>query len=324
MINAATNLSGQVAFDANSLNDLKQASKENSPEAIKEVAKQFEAIFMNMMLKSMREASSSQDNPFDNEQSRTFTSMLDQQLTSNLTKKGLGLADVLTQQLSKTSYGAMNELKNLDAATSNKTIQEDSDLSHATKSNLNLYKQNSPSLNDNSLTTNPIINNTLTPKVENHKSSALSVTEFQAKMAPHVEEASRATGIPANLMLGQAALESGWGKREIKSADGTNSHNLFGIKATGSWDGKVVEATTTEYINGVKQKRIEKFRAYDNYADSFKDFAQLMQNNPRYQNVMSNMHDSQAYAKAMQKAGYATDPQYASKLANVIDKVSGS
>lgn len=324
MINAATNLSGQVAFDANSLNDLKQASKENSPEAIKEVAKQFEAIFMNMMLKSMREASSSQDNPFDNEQSRTFTSMLDQQLTSNLTKKGLGLADVLTQQLSKTSYGAMNELKNLDAATSNKTIQEDSDLSHATKSNLNLYKQNSPSLNDNSLTTNPIINNTLTPKVESHKSSALSVTEFQAKMAPHVEEASRATGIPANLMLGQAALESGWGKREIKSADGTNSHNLFGIKATGSWDGKVVEATTTEYINGVKQKRIEKFRAYDNYADSFKDFAQLMQNNPRYQNVMSNMHDSQAYAKAMQKAGYATDPQYASKLANVIDKVSGS
>jgi len=324
MINTATNLSGQVAFDANSLNDLKQASKENSPEAIKEVAKQFEAIFMNMMLKSMREASSSQDNPFDNEQSRTFTSMLDQQLTSNLTKKGLGLADVLTQQLSKTSYGTTNELKNLDAATSNKTIQDDADLSHPTKSNLNLYKQNSPSLNDNSLINNPIISNTLTPKVESHKSSALSVTDFQAKMAPHVEEASRATGIPANLMLGQAALESGWGKREIKSADGTNSHNLFGIKATGGWDGKVVEATTTEYINGVKQKRIEKFRAYDNYADSFKDFAQLMQNNPRYQNVMSNMHDAQAYAKAMQKAGYATDPQYASKLANVIDKVSGS
>ena len=325
MMNNATNLSGQVAFDANGLNSLKQASKENSPEAIKEVAKQFEAIFMNMMLKSMREASSSEDNPFDNEQSRTFTAMLDQQLTSNLTNKGLGLADVLAQQLSKTSYGSVSELKNLDAATSIKDIQDDSsDLIHPIKSSINLYKQNSNSLNDNTPIINPIISNTLAPKADAHQSSASNVSAFQAKMAPHVEEASRATGIPANLMLGQAALESGWGKREIKSADGTNSHNLFGIKATGGWDGKVVEATTTEYINGVKQKRIEKFRAYDNYADSFKDFAKLMQSNPRYQNVMSNMHDSQAYAKAMQKAGYATDPQYASKLANVIDKVSGS
>ena len=328
MINTATNvsgnLSGQVAFDANSLNNLKQASKENSPEAVKEVAKQFEAIFMNMMLKSMREASSSQDNPFDNEQSRTFTSMLDQQLTSNLTKKGLGLADVLAQQLSKTSYGTMNEMNNLDAATSNKTIQEDSDLSHPIKSNINLYKQNSAITSESTLNANPMITNTLTPKVEHHKSTTGSAAEFQAKMTPHVAEASRATGIPANLMLGQAALESGWGKREIKSADGTNSHNLFGIKATGGWDGKVVETTTTEYINGIKQKRVEKFRAYDNYADSFKDFAQLMQNNPRYQNVMDNMQNPQAYAKAMQKAGYATDPQYASKLANVIDKVSGS
>jgi flagellar protein FlgJ len=141
-------------------------------------------------------------------------------------------------------------------------------------------------------------------------------------MAKHAAEASRTTGVPAHLMLGQAALESGWGKRELKGADGTPSNNLFGIKATDNWDGKVIEATTTEYIHGVKQKRIEKFRAYDSYADSFKDFANMMSNNPRYNKVMANLDNVNGYAQAMQKAGYATDPNYASKLANVIQKVT--
>jgi peptidoglycan hydrolase FlgJ len=292
MINSA-DLSGKVAFDANSLNNLKQAAKENSPEAIKAVAKQFEAIFMNMMLKSMREASSSQDNPFDNEQSRTFTSMLDQQLSSNLSSKGLGLADMLAKQLSKSGYAGNNAMQ--QATTKS--------LEHKAM---------------------PVDNVPANNKVLNNKPLSDNSGEFHQRMAQHAEVASRATGMPANLMLGQAALESGWGKREIKSADGTPSNNLFGIKATGNWDGKVVEATTTEYINGVKQKRIEKFRAYDSYADSFKDFANLMQNNPRYESVLANMHSVKDYAQAMQKAGYATDPHYASKLASVIQKVSAS
>ncbi|HNZ56780.1 MAG TPA: flagellar assembly peptidoglycan hydrolase FlgJ [Methylophilaceae bacterium] len=326
MINTSE-LTGKVAFDANGLNGLKNAAKENSPEAIKEVAKQFEAIFMNMMLKSMREASSSEDNPFDNEQSRTFTAMLDQQLSSNLSSKGLGLADVLAQQLSKTGYGKINEMQQLEDATNDSVTKKDaSSLINPNIQNLSQFKQNISNISQANFNTNPIINNTLNAarKVDNNKTVEQSVTAFQAKMTVHAEEASRTTGIPTHLMLGQAALESGWGKREIKGADGTNSHNLFGIKATGSWDGKVVETMTTEYINGIKQKRIEKFRAYDSYADSFKDFAKLMQQNPRYEHVMANMHDPQAYAKAMQKAGYATDPQYASKLANVIEKVSAS
>jgi len=153
------------------------------------------------------------------------------------------------------------------------------------------------------------------------KSLGDGATEFRNRMSKHAEEASRTTGVPAHLMLGQAALESGWGKRELKGADGTPSNNLFGIKASGNWDGKVVEATTTEYIHGVKQKRIEKFRAYDSYADSFKDFANMMNNNPRYNKVMANLDSVNGYAQAMQNAGYATDPNYASKLASVIQKV---
>lgn len=310
-------LSGKVAFDANSLNNLKQAAKENSPEAIKGVAKQFEAIFMNMMLKSMRDASP-QDNPFDNEQSRTFTSMLDQQLSSNLASKGLGLADVLAKQLSRSGYANNSTLQQAvsDDKPSAETINPLSPNTFNTPfpaSNTKSFKQNSGSAVE------PTYNKSQTLKPVSDNS-----TEFQSRMAQHAEEASRATGVPAHLMIGQAALESGWGKREIKGVDGTPSNNLFGIKATGNWDGKIVEATTTEYINGVKQKRIEKFRAYDSYADSFKDFANMMRNNPRYENVMANLQNTNDYAQAMQKAGYATDPNYAAKLTSVIQKISPS
>ncbi|MDI1362221.1 flagellar assembly peptidoglycan hydrolase FlgJ [Methylotenera sp.] len=322
MISGA-DLSGGVAFDANGLNGLKNAAKENSPEAIKGVAKQFEAIFMNMMLKSMREASP-QDNPFDNEQSRTFTSMLDQQLSSNLASKGLGLSDVLVRQLSQGSNPINNTME--QAVTDTPSASASDAKSNAIISNPLSPSSNKPTNNlpdskalidyKSSPTDTSLINN----KVD-AKSLSDGAAEFKNRMSKHAEEASRTTGVPAHLMLGQAALESGWGKRELKGADGTPSNNLFGIKASGNWDGKVVEATTTEYIHGVKQKRIEKFRAYDSYADSFKDFANMMNNNPRYNKVMANLDSVNGYAQAMQNAGYATDPNYASKLANVIQKV---
>jgi flagellar protein FlgJ len=144
------------------------------------------------------------------------------------------------------------------------------------------------------------------------------VQAFQDKLASHANEASRTTGIPAKFMLGQAALETGWGKREIRSADGTASHNLFGIKATANWTGKTVEVATTEYVNGVARKKMEKFRAYDSYADSFRDYASLLKNNPRYQNVIANGKDATAFAQGLQAAGYATDPHYAAKLGRII------
>jgi flagellar protein FlgJ len=151
-----------------------------------------------------------------------------------------------------------------------------------------------------------------------------SVSIFQNRMAQHAAVASQSSGVPVQLMLGQAALESGWGKHAIKSPDGTDSHNLFGIKAGANWSGKVVMANTTEYINGVKQNRIEKFRAYDSYTDSFKDFAQLISTSPRYKKVMDNLHNVNNYAQAMQQSGYATDPNYARKLASAISKVASS
>jgi len=239
MISGA-DLSGNVAFDANGLNGLKNAAKENSPEAIKGVAKQFEAIFMNMMLKSMRDASL-QDNPFDNEQSRTFTSMLDQQLSSNLASKGLGLADVLARQLSKGNNPVSNSMEQAVtdvqptsgyAAQSNPIISNPlSPANSKTIANVQDYKTSLEY--KNTATETSLINNNI-----GSKPLTDSAAEFKNRMAKHAAEASRTTGVPAHLMLGQAALESGWGKRELKAADGTPSNNLFGIKATGNWDGK--------------------------------------------------------------------------------------
>ena len=304
----AAGVSNKLAIDSSGLNDLKLSAKEDSPEAIKGVAKQFEAIFMNMMLKSMRDATP-QDSPFDSEQSRQFTAMLDQQLSSSLSAKGMGLADVLVRQLSKTA--------NINAASDAMAVSDDKPRQTKDADLPDPYQND---LSNNGKGASPMM--PLDQKPAAMKPLSDAAGDFQNRMAQHAEEASRATGVPANFMLGQAALESGWGKRELKGADGTPSNNLFGIKATGNWTGKTVTAATTEYVHGVKQMRVEKFRAYDSYADSFKDFANMMRNNPRYENVMSNLQNVNDYAKAMQSSGYATDPAYAEKLAKVIQKVS--
>ena len=147
------------------------------------------------------------------------------------------------------------------------------------------------------------------------------MTEFRDRVMAYAQETSQATGIPARFVLGQAALESGWGRRELRAADGTPSHNLFGIKAGGNWRGRVVEATTTEYVNGVARKTVEQFRAYDSYADAFRDYANLLRSSPRYADLLTQAArgiDEAGFAQGLQKAGYATDPGYADKLSRTI------
>ena len=292
MINP-TELSANLVTDTQSVDALRQSAKQNTPEGLKTVAKQFEALFMNMMLKSMREASP-QDGTFDNAQSRMYTSMLDQQLSQNLASRGVGLADVLIRQLSNTVTALPGEKPSGPAM---------------------------PSLSGSPSSVNPAPAFNAAPATAPAKTSSnqsAHMQAFQARLEGHAEEASRTTGIPAKFMLGQAALESGWGRREIIAADGTPSHNLFGIKATGGWQGKVVEHVTTEYVHGVAQKVVQKFRAYDSYADSFRDYAQMLRSNPRYQQVLANAQDVAGFAQGLQRAGYATDPHYADKLTRII------
>lgn len=281
----------RFALDAKDVGRLRHAARENSPQALKEAARQFEALFMNMMLKSMREATP-QDGLFDNDQTRMYTSMLDQQLSQTMASRGIGLADIMIRQLSTyTDTGAGLQNGAVEPA------------GHETPQPAHSLQRLPPAAAG---------------------SQPEHVQAFRQRMAPYAEEASRISGIPARFVLGQAALESGWGKREILGADGSNSFNVFGIKAGGGWTGRTVDVTTTEYVDGVPQRRVEKFRAYDSYADAFRDYARLMRNSPRYAEVIasaqSNPADASAFARSMQRAGYATDPQYADKLARVINR----
>ena len=303
-VNAADQ-SGKLALDTKSLGNLKQAAAAGSPEALRGAATQFEAMFINMMMKSMREATPAEG--ADSEQTKTFTTMLDGQMSQNLAKRGMGLADMLVRQMSSQTANAQ-------------ALAIGGGESGAAAAGM------PQGMNASALMTTPGALGTafaakaaiVNPTSAGNASQAPHVRAFQEKLAAHADEASAATGIPAKFMLGQAALESGWGKREIKNADGTTSHNLFGIKAGPNWTGKTTTAVTTEYVNGTPVTRREKFRAYDTYADSFKDYAKVIANNPRYEKVMASGGDASAFAHGLQKAGYATDPHYATKLTRII------
>jgi len=258
-----------LASDAQSLDRLRYQAKQAPDKALKVAAQQFEMVFLNMMLKTMREATP-QDGMMDSEQTKMFTGMLDQQLAQEMSTRGVGLADVMVRQLSQT-------------------------LPNATP-------------------TKPGVN--AVPSAYN----ADTQQSFVDKVKVHAEAASRSTGIPAHLIIGQAALESGWGKREIKLADGSTSFNLFSIKAGKDWHGKVAEITTTEYSHGVAQQQTERFRAYHSYTEAFQDYAKLLSDNPRYAAVIGQ-EGAQGFAQALQQAGYATDPNYADKLVKVVGSV---
>ncbi|RZA36304.1 MAG: flagellar assembly peptidoglycan hydrolase FlgJ [Lysobacteraceae bacterium] len=309
----STDLSSKFALDTKGLGELKQGAKNGSPAALKEAATQFEAMFINMMMKSMRDATP-QDGLMDNNQSKMFTGMLDQQLSQNLAKRGMGLADVLTRQLTANQMGAQALAIGADgvavgnaAAAASKLAPLDGSMrpgmDAATMIKTGARQPGAPVL---PLTT------------DSGRVQAPHVRAFQEKLHAHAAEAERATGVPAKFMLGQAALESGWGKRMIRNSDGSNSNNLFGIKAGPGWKGKVATAVTTEYVNGVARQKVERFRAYDTPADSFKDYANMLAKNPRYDKVINSGGDAAAFAHGLQRAGYATDPLYAAKLTKII------
>lgn len=277
------NTSANLALDAQSLERLRAQAKQSPDQALKEAAQQFESVFLNMMLKSMREATP-QDGMLDSDQTRMFTGMLDQQLAQSMASRGVGLADIMVRQLRGQTAEDMSQ----------KTGTQPS----STVSQVSIGTLPSAAYGED------------------------AQKDFVNRMLPYAKQASQASGVPLQLILGQAALESGWGKREIRMPDGGSSYNLFGIKANADWNGQIAEVMTTEYRNGVPSKQVEKFRAYSSYAEAFKDYAELLGNNPRYAGVLQQGGDAAEMARALQKAGYATDPQYADKLVSVMSRIN--
>ena len=278
--------SNALAADARSLNALKYEAGQNSPQAAKEAAKQFESLFMRELIKSMREATM-KSGLMDGAQGDLGTDLLDQQLSVSMSGVPGGLSEAIARQLSRQMGGA--------------------DTSISVPSTLSL-----PGVTSRSATTTAPVATGPVPKGRDGFVQSLSAT---------AERVAQDSGIPASFMLGQAGHETGWGKSEIKNADGSTSFNLFGIKAGKGWTGKVAEITTTEFINGKAQKVTAKFRAYDSYEDSFRDYARLINDSPRYEKAQATARTGSAvaYAAELQKAGYATDPEYAKKLSGAIN-----
>ncbi len=301
---APINTAASLAIDTQSLGQLRAQAKQSPDQALKTAAQQFESVFMNMMLKSMREATP-QDGMMDSDQSRLYTSMLDQQLAQNLSGHGIGLADMLVKQLSRTGL----------SASSQSAING---LQHSIPDpRLSVLNSQSQALAPQSANVDPDARQAVPSAY-----TASTQQDFVSRMLPHALRASAASGVPPQLMLGQAALESGWGRREISMNDGSSSHNLFGIKANAGWSGKVAEVVTTEYKNGIASKQVEKFRAYASYEEAFKDYASMISSNPRYANVLQQAGSPAGMAQALQQSGYATDPKYAEKLVSVMKQLN--
>ena len=289
-------------FDMNNLTALKGAVKKDDPKAIKSAAQQFEALFLQMVLKSMRDATP-REGMMDSDQTRMYESLFDQQLAQVMSAKGnVGLAALIEKQLTRGSTDPVSFEDGLPLLPETKPMP---------------FKPGGQALPLDSAPSplRPLDTAPYAPRSE----GALPATaqDFVARMAPQAEEASRATSIPVSFLVAQAALETGWGRSEPRMANGRPSYNIFGIKAGRSWSGPATDATTTEYVDGSAQRQTERFRVYGSYAEAFRDYADLLRNNPRYAGVLG-AQDVNAFARGLQRAGYATDPLYADKLTRII------
>jgi peptidoglycan hydrolase FlgJ len=276
--------------DPQGLNALRNDAKAQQPSALKEAAKQFESLFTQMLLKSMREANQSfGDSMFESEQTEFYQGMFDDQMAVHLSQgRGLGLADMLIRQLSQAGVNGEQ-----------RTVVGQEPVSFSPSSSTPSTVHRSP------LTDSPFT----------------SKADFIRELMPHAEAAARELGVDPHALLAQAALETGWGKSVPCNAAGECSFNLFGIKTGSQWPGASVNVPTLEFEEGVAVRKVERFRAYESPAASFRDYARLIGASARYENAVGTGDNVAAFASALQRGGYATDPNYARKLVAVANEV---
>jgi peptidoglycan hydrolase FlgJ len=311
--------SADVYTDFSGLANLKNQARKDSPAALKEVARQFEAIFLNNVLKSMREAKLA-DGITDNDQSKFYNEMYDQQLAVHLSgKPGVGLADLIVKQLSPEKPDN-NEKQDIDSylnrsASAPKVIssypytvgkQVDTDTA-GSQMIINAYIHDSSPLNE--MTEIPLKNDPARP--------IHSAEDFVRQLHPYAQQAAKELGVEPRVLLAQAALETGWGRSLITNSNGSNSFNLFNIKADKSWRGKQAQVSTLEFEQGVAKKVNAGFRSYASFQESFQDYVAFIKNNPRYGDALKQAGNGERYLHELQRAGYATDPNYANKIMSI-------
>lgn len=320
-----------VYTDFNALAGLKAEAKKDSPEALKAVAKQFEALFLNNILKSMRSGKLS-DGILDSQQSDSYNEMYDQQLAVHLSgDPGVGLADLIVKQLSPKSI-TQNTEGSFNRPANNQALGETASLissvsgiavatsklqsnkmdswintdTEGTQTIINSYINNSEPLND--MTEIPFKHNNAKPS---------STDDFIRQLMPHAKQAAKELGIDPKVILAQAALETGWGRSLIKNHNGSTSFNLFNIKADKSWTGKQAQVTSLEFDQGVAKKVNSGFRSYSSFQESFADYVEFIKSNPRYGDALKQVGNGERYLQELQQAGYATDPNYANKIMSI-------
>jgi len=259
-------------FDMSGFSEMRKTAREDPDTALRQVAEQFEAIFMQMMLKSMRNASMG-NSLFSSDQSQMYQDMFDNQLSLNLSKgNSNGLADILVRQLS--------------GAISNKEM----DISEVEMQPLEI------------------------------NSNETKQQRFINTVRPYAEKAAKELGTSPEIIIAQAALETGWGQGIQRHPDGRSGFNLFNIKAHSNWQGPVVSKNTIEYKNGIASREYSNFKAYTSMDESFNDYVNYLKSSPRYENALKVSNNPSAYIKELANSGYATDPSYANKVMNIMKR----
>lgn len=293
-----------AAFDLQSLGQLKGELNKNSEQGLRHVTQQLEATFVQLMLKSMRDALP-QDGLFSSDQTRMLTSMYDQQIAQDLSQKGLGFGEMMYQQLTRDQHTSSGPTSNSLLPLDEKTVQS------LPPFNMEQMMRHFTPMGD-----------ALSAPFQKIKALSLNSSNFISRLIEPAKAASQNSGISHFLVLAQAALESGWGQREILKSDGKTSHNLFGIKAGKNWEGPVTNIMTTEVINGKTIKMRDDFRVYGSYEEAIADYINLLTENPRYKDV-KKAPTPEIAARRLHQAGYATDPGYSDKLITLINQIRG-
>lgn len=320
-----------LAVDAGALDALKRTARDDPKRALSAAATQFEALFVQMLLKTMREALP-QDGLFASDSSKMYTSMFDQQVAQQMSARGIGLKQMLERQLAPALQGAAPadgthaQGRTIDTPATMTPAGAPGAAQHE-RHPFRPFEASARIAHARAVAARSGAAAAATKDVAGGATGAAThvpanVARFIETMRPHAEAAARAVGVPAELLLAQAGLETGWGRAQPKAADGATSHNLFGIKAGRGWSGSVAMASTTEYVAGAVVRTVDRFRSYRSYTEAFQDFGRLITGNARYAAAVRGASDPATYARGLQQGGYATDPHYADKLMRAVQLVS--
>lgn len=304
--------------DFSGLDNLKRKGKEGDDGAIREVARQFESLFIHQLLKSMREANEifSEGSFLSSDETKSYEQMFDNQLSLSMTKgRGIGLADSIVRQLS--AAGQVSEQPNemgmpLQPGFSIDTARQLSSPIQVNEQPLTVNKlaEKKPPLDESIPLTAPITKVLKIPTTPD---------EFIQWVYPQAVEVAKELGVSPKILVAQSALETGWGQKPILTADGENSHNLFGIKADRRWNGQATSVGTLEYREGIAKKEQANFRVYGSIKESLQDYVQFLKQSPRYQQALESASDPSSFAHSLMDSGYATDPKYAEKIMGIFD-----